>query len=179
MNSAKIKLDHGEGIQWPNKCAMCGEVATHSASSSFTTLKNVGFYVVLVTLKHQTYSMLYPVCRKHRFLCNILDHPARESFVSLSFFVAITTALLLGFSSILLTFAFDYFGLTFMSKIYEENGWKILGAAYFVASILYVSGIFKPVTISNVKDDSLVVSIKNKKFFNEFTSINSERIIGG
>lgn len=176
MNTVKIKLERGEKIQWPNICAMCGNEATHTSSTSFTTTKDIGYYIVVITFKHETYSISYPVCRKHKLICNILDHPARESLMNNTLFVIIMTAILLGLSYFLPLIIFDSLGLKYISKIYDEYCWGWVGLISFVLVILYVTGIFKPVKIS-IEDDSMIISIKNNNYFNKFKILNRDKIL--
>jgi hypothetical protein len=120
MNSVKFKLERGVKIQWPNYCAMCGGKATHAASTSFTATKNIGYYVVAITFKHQTYSIPYPVCRKHKIICNLLDHPARKSLLNIVLFIFIMSFILWGLFYLLFLSIFDLVGLKNISQIYQE-----------------------------------------------------------
>jgi hypothetical protein len=177
MNSVKFKLERGVKIQWPSYCAMCGSKATHEASTSFTATKNIGYYVVVITFKHQTYSISYPVCRKHKIICNLLDHPARESLLNITLFIFITSLILWGLFYLLFLSIFDLVGLNNISRIYQEYGWQWTGLIALVLVMLYVSGIFKPVRISNIEEDSMIISIKNNKFFNDFKILNSDKVM--
>ncbi|MEE9912105.1 MAG: hypothetical protein K4571_10315 [Deltaproteobacteria bacterium] len=176
MNFVQIKLDRFSKIQWPSICAMCGRDATYSANTSFTTTKDIGYYLVVITFKHQTYSIAYPVCRKHRIICNLLDHPARESLMSLAIFVLITTAVLWALFYFLVSLVLDVVGLKYISSLYLNNCGEWVALISFVLVMLYALGIFKPVKISNIDDDSIVIGIKNKDFFDSFSNLNRDKI---
>jgi hypothetical protein len=172
MTSVKFKLERGLKIQWPNCCAVCAGKATHEASTSFTATKDIGYYLVVINIKSQTYSIPYPVCRKHKIICTLLDYPARWSLFGIALYIFLIPFILWFLFSALFLPILDLVGLK--SIEYISNS---IGLIVIVLLMLYLSGIFKPVRISNIKDDSMKISIKNDIYFNNFKILNSDKIM--
>jgi hypothetical protein len=177
MGSVKLGFCENFSIKWPNLCAVCNSQSTDWAKSSITNTIKIRYYVVALSFTHRIYTLSYPVCKKHKFICNLVDQPARGSLlqnvIALIFIPAIVWIILALPTAILLG---DVFNVRIQ---YREVITNLLGIPVLVATILFViyALFFKPVKISHLAEDSMKIKIKNDRFLNEFKALNMDNII--
>lgn len=155
----------GDKIRWPNKCAYCGEIAEDEAPVSNTAA--IAFYGV--AYKEESFSMMYPVCKKHKRLCAILDWPASLGFINTSLLALILPMLLcLGLGLIFCSLT----GLKgeIVSFFFLASGFFIY-AGTFIYLVLTI--IKKPIRIIRKENKPLVIKFNNKKFYRDFVLLNS------
>jgi hypothetical protein len=176
MGSVKLHMSENLRIKWPNQCAVCNNPPADSSKTSITNTIKFRYYVVAMSFTHQTYTLLYPVCKKHKRLCNLLDQPARSSLLNntFAFFIAATIFwLILDF---IITYTVGFIGLKNISEdaILKWSGYLAFGLV--IGFIIY--GIYiKPVKVISLSENSMKINIKNDKYLNEFNALNMNNII--
>jgi len=173
MGSLMISLASGQGLLWPRMCIVCGSEATHKAKTSFTLTKNPRYYLVAWGWTKETHAIPFPVCRKHKVFCSLLDLPAKWGFIDSFLFLLFAPALFWIAFVLLLAFLLGIKGdaLTPFS----------VGSAIFFWGLAFLFLIFattiKPVKIALIKESSIKICIKNEECFRAFEALNVENII--
>jgi len=163
-----VLLGLNQQIKWPNYCVLCNKEATDWSAASKTNLTNFKYYVVAVKYTTQTYNLTFPVCTKHKRLCDLLYKPF--DFISLSGSLVFGLILWAIFFA-LFHLIFRLFGLETIAKDLID----ILPVVLAVGFVLfyYVYAIFlHPVQIAYWSENSITISIRNKKYFNDFKLLN-------
>ena len=176
MGSIRLSLASGQGLLWPQSCAVCGSPATHQSKASFSVTKNPRYYVVAWGWTKQTHSISFPVCHKHKLLCSFLDLPSKLGFVDSFLFLVFVPTFLWIAVSLLLVWILGLIGLK--GVIHDE---LFMWSAVFIYGLFilffFSAGVFKPVKISDLKEDSVRVSIKNEDCMKAFKLLNMATII--
>ena len=168
-----VLLGLNQQIKWPNYCVLCNKEATDWSAASKTNLKNFQYYVVAVGYTTQTYNLTFPVCTKHKRLCDLLYKPFQ--------FISLLVSLVLGL--ILWAIFFALFHLTFRLLGLETIAKDLIDTLSSLLAVelvlfYYFYAIFlHPVQISNWSENSIKISIRNKKYFNDFKLLNMANII--
>ena len=176
MGSVKLMMSENLRIKWPDQCAACNNPSTDSATTSITNTTKFRYYVVAMSFTHQTYSFSYPVCKKHKRLCNLLDQSAKSSLLNntlVFFFGVLILWLILNF---LFSSTLKIIGL----EIIDQNSidyWSFMSSLVVATLLIIYSFFLKPVRISNLSEDSMEISIKNDKYLNYFKALNNEHTI--
>lgn len=169
MGTVNIDLTTGNKIQWPDKCAVCGAPASELAEASLTAAIALRYYVVALGWMDQTHSILYPVCNKHKFFCNLIDSPGRWGFIScFLFFIFVPTFVWI--CTILL-----------IAVLFNIKGDDLFPISTLVAILSYGSTLFfflycalkKPLSVSKASETSITIKMRNQKFFKDFIKYNS------
>lgn len=176
MGSVKLSMSDKLRIKWPNHCAVCDNPPTDSATTSITNTTKFRYYVVAMSFTHQTYSLSYPVCKKHKILCKLLDQPAKSSLLGNTFAFFIVAFILWLILNLFITYTFGFIGIKNLTEdaILKWSGYSAFGLA--ICFIIYGAYI-KPVKVINLSEDSMELNIKNDKYLNEFNALNMENII--
>ena len=171
-----VALGLYQDIKWPNYCAVCDEQPTDWAKTSITETTKIGYYVVALSISHQTYTLAYPVCKKHKALCNFLNLPAQSSIINIVFGSIFATLALWGILALLFYMIFALIGLGTTTK-------DLIGPWAFVLAIglvvfYYIYAVFyQPVKILFISEHSIKISIKNEKYFNDFKLANISNVL--
>jgi hypothetical protein len=174
MSSIRLRLEAVQGLLWPKVCMVCGGSATHTAMTSFTIVKDVKYFLVALGWTKQTQSIPFPVCRKHRLLCNLLDRPSKWGFVGSFLFLVFAPTFFLVAVVLIGTFIFS------IKKGPTLDAFLTCSAVFsygLVIAFFIAAWAFKPLRISELKEYSLVLSIRNKDCFRAFEALNSEKVI--
>ncbi len=177
MGSIKLSLASGQGILWPQSCAVCGSTATHQSKASFTVTKNLRYYGVLLRWTKQTQSIQFPVCHKHKVLCSFLDVPSKLGFVDSFLFLVLVPALLLIPVCSLLLWILNLIGLKGLMPD-ELIKWSAVFLYGLFILFFFFAGVFKPVKILALEEDYVRVTIKNEDCMKAFMLLNGANIIG-
>ncbi|OGP66494.1 MAG: hypothetical protein A2W27_04565 [Deltaproteobacteria bacterium RBG_16_44_11] len=167
-----VLLGLNQQIKWPNYCVLCNKETTDWSAASKTNLSNFQYYVVVVQYTTQTYSLTFPVCTKHKRLCDLLYKPFD--------FISLLGSLVIGL--ILWAIFFALFHLIFRLLGLETVAKDLIDTLPIVLAVglvlfYYVYAIFlHPVQISNWSENSIKISIRNKKYFNDFKLLNMDNI---
>ena len=169
MASLRISLAHADRLRWPSACAVCGAPANDHAAASVTT-NNDFHYTVLLKWTKRTVSVPFPVCRKHRILCRLMDIPAMLGFIDACLYLLILVPIiLLLVSGFLVSIAT---GLTGSSL---DPYAMALASLFYGSMVLFIvaAATLKPVKLSAINQTSLTISIRNKEYFKAFQRLNS------
>ncbi len=160
----KLRFDIHHPISWPEGCAICGAPAMMRARVSHTVA--TGYY--LFAYAQRTHFSDYPVCRKHRFLCSVLDRPSRWGFVGKFWALLIIPGVLLVFMGLTLAVLFGIKGEALDSIL------SVVGIGSFVMTLgfLIFAPRYQPVRIVEADKESLTFEIKNEEYFRQFKSLN-------
>jgi len=162
---SKLNLDAHSKVVWPQRCAVCGAPAQYKARASQT--RATGFYFVVYT--QQTHALQYPVCRKHRFLCALLDLPARWGFVG-SFLAFVFVPTMIWILLIL--------GVSLLTGLKGDS----LNSYLTVTAVLAYGGMIgffvyatkrKPVKIHAADKNTITLDILNERYALEFRQLNA------
>ena len=176
MGSVKLCISENLRIKWPNQCAVCNNPSTDWATTSITNSTKFRYYVVAMSFTHQTHSLSYPVCKKHKRLCKLLDQPAKSSLLNNTlafFFIVFIMWLILAF---LFSSALNLIGLEQRTRDSIEY-WSGMSAFGLVLFLMIYAMLYKPVKILNLNEQSMEIKIKNDKYFNYFKALNIEHTI--
>ena len=168
MGSVSLDLASGKKVRWPNKCAFCDAPATRWAEASLTSATSLRYYVVALGWKEQTHSISYPVCKKHRVLCNLLNLPSKWGFINSFLFLVFVP-----------TFFWIGIGLLLAVSL-GIKGSDLSPISTIVAILTYGSTILffvycalrKPIRISGVSGTLIRLKMTNNNFFKEFINHN-------
>ena len=169
MPSLHIARANAQNLRWPSSCAVCCGPADGKAITSLSTSANFRYYAVLLKWTKHTMSLAFPACRKHAFLCRLLDIPARLGVIHAFLYSIFFPTVLWVASGILIALATGLKGDALSAYI----TWLAV-LFYGSAALLLVAGsMFKPVTFSASDENSLTISIRSKQYFQAFEALNS------
>ena len=155
-------------LDWPNKCALCGSPAEGFAEASLTKLTDFRYYLLFFSWKVFNTSISYPVCKKHKLVCNLLDFPARQSFlgnIAVLLFVPCFVILI-----ILMIFEFLYPPGSVLTPTSVKF---VVCGPYGVMIFFYLlSAFIKPVKLCESCFTNVRLKFRRKKFLKEFVEIN-------
>lgn len=159
-------------LRWPDRCAFCNSSATMLSESSlaaefFHRYSRLGFGT-----KEEKFSVTYPVCDKHKAICDLLDMPSR---VGLS-----TSFLVVAFVATGLWILFDIFVSVFSDFLFIKQ--SFMASPVIVAAIIAYSSAFiclilcflrRPVKLHLSKQGQIEIKIRNTQYFSDFIKLNS------
>ena len=162
MMSLQIASTRLEHLHWPAACAMCGAQADNHATASIVANQNYQYNGVQLRWTKHTSSILYPVCRKHRVLCRLINVLPRIGLFGLVFLPAIAVSVSMSFI------------VTFTDHVVDAYIIPLAAIFYGSMVIFYVASIMlQPVHLSAIDDASLTIIIRNKKYFDAFRRLNA------
>lgn len=169
MGSLRLKLSSVQRLRWPPSCAVCGAKAEDHAVASISTSKNFRYYGILLRWTKNTFSVPFPVCRRHKILCLLLDLPAQWGFIDAFIYLILVPGILWIVSTLLLASLWELKGaalepFTIASGIFFYG---LMALFYFLAATI------KPVKLYRIDETSLTISIKNEDCFKAFQLLNS------
>jgi len=172
MGSIQLNLASKEKLHWPKFCAVCGAKADTMASTSISTPKDFKYYGALLKWSENTLSVSFPVCRKHRKFCSLLDLPAKLGFIT-AFLSMIFAPTILWISSALLMSWFAAFiglkGSAFVGSFVTVSGFFFYGSTV----LLYLlAATIKPVRLSQSDEKTVTLSVRNEDYFKSLQSLN-------
>jgi len=170
MTTFQVTPHNQQGLSWPNQCALCGNPSTHTAKASCTTTSDVRSYVVIVAWTYKLMHLAYPVCRKHRFICRLLDEPSRWSFIQAGVMLVLGPCIvgMLLFCAILPPIELlDVDPPAFVRHIIGSSPIAIWIVYMFSARFL------KPVRVSNLDRTSMLLSVRSPTIASALEELNA------
>jgi uncharacterized integral membrane protein len=168
-----VKLRSTSNLHWPPMCPICNCKATDTAETSITHTKDPKYYVVAFGWTNEKYSLKFPVCRKHKLLCKIIDLPASMGSINgFLFFIFAPLVIWVGLS-LLISF------ITPVKDLGFGNIFNWLGGIIYIAFFCFfiIASILKPVKIINLNEGFLNLRIRNSNILKIFKSLNAEKIV--
>lgn len=169
------------GICWPTACAVCHAEADDTATVSFERSTNERFaywgFWISVRFNVDRLKYHYPVCHKHRFLCNLLDAPSRWGKGG-SFLVFCSTP----FAMMVVSFLWDVV-LTGLGIPNNSGVAWIIRMILLVSPLVIVPGYFifclllKPVRIRSIDAMLVRLSFRSNDFGDDFERLNRQIIV--
>jgi len=160
-----MRLDSTKPVSWPRVCAVCCAPAETLARVSQTSA--TGYYLIAYTQKTQ--SINFPVCKKHRILCAVLNRPSRWGFVG-SFLALLFIPGILWISTIItLAIVFGLKGDA-LDPYLSAIGVLFFGSMF---AFLLLAPRLQPVRLAADKQ-TLTFRIKNEEYFHEFRRLNAD-----
>ena len=182
MKSFAIARYSEPEIQWPTACAVCHAEADATATVSFerSTNEKMKYWGVWISVRYNIDRLKYryPVCHKHKFLCNLLDAPSRwGKGGSLLVLCCAPIAMMVGFS-ILWNDVLTGLGIPINSGV----AW-IIHMILLLATVAIVPAYFlfclllKPVRIRAVDTMVVKLSFRSNDFSEDFERLNRRIIL--
>ena len=162
MHSIKLNLGPDGRIWWPSRCALCGVDAEDVARATR--------YVKMGGQTEKTDTLSYPVCRRHKRLCTLLDRPAKWGFVGSFVALVLIPMIPLGV-------------ITIVAAGFAELKGDALSLLFWITAVLVYGGmaaffIFaatrKPVKLLKVKKNAFKIKILSDNFFEVFKLLNAD-----
>lgn len=168
MGSLRIPIKDCSSLRWPSCCMVCGASAELEAITSISTSSDFQFMVMITWTRH-TFSIAFPVCRKHKIICRLLDVPARLSFIYGFLYLIIVPLILWIVSTILIA------ATTGLKGDMLDPYSNALGIFFYGSTVLlYVVAVtFRPVKLSAIDDTSVTLTVRNSESFKRFQLLNS------
>ena len=176
MGYLELNLCTDQQIQWPKTCAFCGSEASAWVEANLSKITGLKYYVIAFGWSTQTKSVLYPVCHKHRLLCSFLSEPSKWTLTDIVRYLILIPP---GFMFLLWL---ALLSIEEFTKIDLEPFCFYL--PFYLAGFLFLfiivwrllSSILMPIKIFDVKEWSLTLYIKNKRFLEEFKKLNNDMV---
>jgi hypothetical protein len=168
-----VVLGLNKQIKWPNYCVICNKEATDCSAANKTNLTKIQYYLVALSYTTKSHTLMYPVCAKHKTLCDLLYKPLSG--------ITIVGSIVIGIILWAIFFALIYiilipFGLETAAKdvISPLSAVFAIGSVsfYFIYAIF-----FPPVGIRHLSEYSVEISIRNEKYFNDFKLVNIDDVL--
>jgi hypothetical protein len=168
-----VVLGLNQEIKWPNYCVLCNKEAKDWSMASSTNLSNFRYYVVVVKYTTQTYNLTFPVCAKHKKICDLLYKPFAA--------VSLLGSLVIGFILWVIFFAlfhliFRLLGLETIAKYLVDTLPIILAVGLVLFYYVYAT-FLHPVQILYWSEYSIKIRIRSKKYFNDFKLVNIDNVL--
>lgn len=172
MGSIQLNLASKEKLHWPKFCAVCGATADATANTSISTPKDFKYYGALLKWTENTLSVSFPVCRKHRIFCSLLDLPAKLGFITAFLFMVFAPTILWISSSLLISWLASFIGLkgsAFVGSFITASGFFFYGSTV----LLYLlAATIKPVRLSQSDEKNVALSVRNEDYFKSLQGLN-------
>jgi hypothetical protein len=172
MGSLQLNLASEKKLHWPKSCAVCGAKAGAMAHTSISTPKNFKYYGVLLKWTENTLSVSFPVCRKHRIFCSVLDLPAKLGLINALLFMVFSPTILWISSSLLISWLASLTGLkgsAFVGSFVSVSGFFFYGSTV----LLYLlAATIKPVRLSQADGNAVTLSVRNEDYFKSLQGLN-------
>jgi hypothetical protein len=168
---SSVVLGLSQEIKWPNYCVVCNKAATDWSVASSTSLKDFRYYVVALSWNRQSYKFSYPVCAKHKKICDFIDQPLQ--------FNSILASIIVGF--FLWAIFILFFFLLFRSLGLENIANVIMplssALAIGLVSAYYIYAIYCPaVVIQPLTEYTIKIFIRNEEYFYNFKLLNIDNV---
>jgi hypothetical protein len=148
---------------------MCGAPAEAEASASLVNPNKFLRVWLLVFWSSEHFDVSYPVCKKHRRICNLLDWPARRGSVVSSVWWLFLPAMI---------WLVCVIGMTNFLIPLPVLARQVLAVALAISlwgamTCWYVAAIFlKPVRLTHLQNEAITLSIRSPEYFRRFVELN-------
>lgn len=95
MTTITLKLSPGDGIRWPQECAVCGAPASGEVRASCSVARNLKYMAIVLEWTRHSVSLTYPVCSRHYIFASLMGLITRRSLINLGLGVLIASYLVL------------------------------------------------------------------------------------
>lgn len=172
QKTLRIGLSSIHKLNWPDRCALCGSVATRSSGSSFWPELIPLYQGIGSEWEKRRVFVPYPVCNKHKLLCDLLDIPSKLGIV--------TSLLAIFFMATGLWILIDI-AITMVSELFKIEGsltsYVLPIGAIFICSMITFYFLacyrFKPVAVRQSESATILINIRNKSIYIELRRLNS------